>query len=54
MGSKDLGRLVGNLQSMHLAVPVTVAHLYHIQRELAQAGADKAWLSPDFHHKMAD
>ena len=54
MGSKDLGRLVGNLQSMHLAVPVTVAHLYHIQRELAQAGADKAWLSPDFHHNMAD
>ena len=54
MGRKDLEPLVGNLQPMHLEVPVIVAHLYHIQRALAQAGEDKAWLSPDFHHNMAD
>ena len=38
MGQKDLELLVGKLRSMHLAVPGTVAHLYHIQRDLAQGG----------------
>ena len=42
MDRKDLERLEGKLCSMHLAVPGAVAHLYHIQRALAQAGADKA------------
>ena len=54
MGRKDLERLVGKPRSMHLAVPGAVAHLYHIQCELAQAEADRAWLSPDFHRKIAD
>ena len=49
MGRKDLERLVGKLRSMHLAVPGAVAYLYHIQCALAQAGADRAWLSPVFH-----
>ena len=54
MGRKDLERLVGNLRSMHLSVLGEVAHLYHIQRALAQAGTDKAWLSPDFYRDIAD
>ena len=54
MGRKDLERLVGKLLYMHLAVPGAVAHLYHIQRALAEAGEDRAWLSPDFHREIAD
>ena len=49
MCRNDLDRLSGNLFSVHLAVPGAVAHLYHIQRALAQAGAERAWLSPEFH-----
>ena len=45
MGRKDLERLVGKLCSMHLAVPVAVAHLFHIQCALNQGGVDRAWLS---------
>ena len=54
MGRKDLEHLVGTLRSIHLAVPGVVAHLYHIQRVLDQAGADRAWLSTDFHREIAD
>ena len=36
IGQKELERLVGNLCSMHLAVPGVLAHLYHIQRTLVQ------------------
>ena len=54
MGRKDLERLVGKLRSMHLAVEVAVAHLYHIQRTLYQAGTDRAWPSPSFHQEIAD
>ena len=54
MGRKDLKRLVGKLHSMHLAVPGEVPHLYHIQRALAQARANKSFLSPDLHCKIAD
>ena len=54
MGRKELECLVGKLRSMHLAVPGAVAHLYHIQRALSQAGTDRAWLSPDFHQEIAD
>ena len=54
MGRKDLERLVGKLRYMHLAVPGVVAYLYHIQHALAQAGADRAWLSLDFHREIAD
>ena len=39
---------------MHLAVPGGVAHLYHIQLALSQAGMDRAWLSSDFHREIAD
>ena len=39
---------------MQLAVPGAVAHLYHIQRALSQAGTDRARLSPDFHREIAD
>ena len=39
---------------MHLAVIGAVAHTYHIQRDIAQAGADRAWLSPEFHRDIAD
>ena len=39
---------------MHLAVLGAVAHLYHIQRALSQAGTDRAWMSPDFHREIAD
>ena len=52
MGRKELERLVGKLRFMHLAVPGAVAHLYHIQRALFQAGTDRAWLSPDFHREI--
>ena len=31
-----------------------MAHIYHIQRALSQAGTDRAWLSPAFHRKIAD
>ena len=54
MGRKELERLVGKLRSVHLAVPGAVAHLYHIQRALAQAGTDRAWLSPALHCEIAD
>ena len=51
---KDLERLVGKLRSMHLTVPGAVAHLYHIQCALSQAGMDRACLSPVFHRKIAE
>ena len=54
MGRKDLELLVGKLLFMHLAMPGVVAHLYHHQRALSQAGADRAWLSPEFHREIAD
>ena len=54
LGKKELERLVGKLRSMHLAVPGAVAHLYHIQCVLSQAGTDRAWLSPDFHREIVD
>ena len=54
MDPTELERLVGKLLSMHLAVPGAVAHLYHIQRTLPQAGTDRAWLSSAFHCKIAD
>ena len=54
MGRKELERLVGKLCSMHLAVSGAVAHLYHIQGALAQAGTDRAWMSPYFHRKIAN
>ena len=53
MGRKYLERLVGNLCYMHLAVPGAVVHIHHIERAIAQAGADRAWLSPEFHHEIA-
>ena len=54
MGRKDLERLVGKICSIHLVVLGAVAHLYHIQRALAEAGEDRAWLSLDFHREIAD
>ena len=54
MGGKDIERLLGKLLSMHLSVIGAVAHIYHIQRALAQAGADRSWLSPDSHRDVAD
>ena len=54
MGRKDLESLVGKLCSMHLTVPGAVAHLFHVQRALNQGGVDRAWLSTDFHRKLAD
>ena len=39
---------------MHLAVPGEVSHLYHLQCALYQAGADRSWMSPEFHHEIAD
>ena len=53
MDRKGLECLVGKLCSMHLAVPGVVAHLYHLHCVLAQAGADRAWMSPEFHRKIA-
>ena len=54
MGRKKLERLVWKLRSIHLVVLGVVAHLYHIQRVLSQAGMDRAWLYPDFHREIAD
>ena len=54
MGRKYLERFVGKLRSIHLAVSGAVAHLYHIQRALSQAGTDKAWLFPEFYRNIAD
>ena len=54
MGRKYLERSVGNLCSMHLAVQLAVAHLYHLQCELSHAGVDRAWLSPEFHYNISD
>ena len=39
---------------MHLVVLGMVTHLYHIQRALAQAGADRVYLSPYFHRNIVD
>ena len=39
MGWKELECLVVKTHSMHLAVPRTVLHLYHLQRALSQGGA---------------
>ena len=47
-------RLVGKLLSIHLALPGSVSHLFHIQHALTQGGMDRAWISPDFHHEIAD
>ena len=44
MVQKELERLVGKLRSMHLAVTVEVAHLYHIQRTLTHGGKDRSWI----------
>ena len=54
MGGKDMERLLGKLLSMHLSVIGAVAHIYHIQRALAQAGADRSWISPEFHYEILD
>ena len=54
MGRKELEHLLGKLRSMHLVVPGAVAHLYHIQCALSQAGTDRAWLSSDFYREIAD
>ena len=54
MGRKELERLVGKLHSIHLAVPGAVAHLYHIQRAMSQAGTDRTSLSSEFHQEIAD
>ena len=39
---------------MYLAVSGVVAHLYHLQRALSQAGNDKAWLSLEFYPDISD
>ena len=54
MVRKDMEHLVGKLCSMHLAVTVVVAHHYHLQRVISQAGVDRAWLSPAFYREIAD
>ena len=54
MGRKDLERLVGNLRSMHLAVPGAVAHLFHVQRALNKGEVDQAWLSPKLYRELAN
>ena len=54
MDRKELEQLVGKLRSMHLAVPGAVARLYHIQRALARARTDRAWLYPAFHHEIVN
>ena len=54
MGRKDLERLVGNLCSMHLAVPGEVAHLFYIQCALNHGGVERACLLPEFHFKISD
>ena len=38
MGRKDIERLEGNIQLMHLALIGSVSHLYHIQQTLYQRG----------------
>ena len=42
MGPKDIEGLLWKLRYMHLAVTGAVAHIYHIQRVLAQGGVDQA------------
>ena len=54
MGRTDMERLAGKLRSMHLAFPGAVTYLYHLKRALAQAGADRSWISPEFHYKILD
>ena len=39
---------------MHLAVPIAVAHLYHIQCALTQGVKDRYWLLADFHQEISD
>ena len=55
MVQKELEQLMGKLRSIHIAVPVAVAHLYHIQSALflGVGGVDRAWLSPEFHQEIA-
>ena len=54
MERKELERLAEKLRSIHLALPGVVAHLYHLQRALAQGGLDWAWLFPKFHCEIDD
>ena len=54
MGRQDLERLVGKLRPMHLPVTGAVAHIYHIQRALDQAGTDKTWMYSASHSDIAD
>ena len=49
MGRKYLERLVGNLRSIHLAVPGAVAHLYLLQCVLFQGRLGRVWLLPEFY-----
>ena len=54
MGRKDIECLVGKICSMHLVVPGSVAHMFHIQRAMTQKVVDQAWLLPSFHREIAD
>ena len=53
MSRKDMEHLVGKLRSMNLALLGAVAHLYHIQRAIFEAGADRALLYPELHREIA-
>ena len=52
IGQNDLERLVGNLCSIHNAVPVVVAHLYHIQRALVKGLVYQAYIFSDSYWKI--
>ena len=52
MGRKDMERLVGKIQSMHLTVPGAVAPLFHTQCALNKEGLYRVWLSPTFHRDL--
>ena len=54
IGQKELKRLVGKLRSMHPTVPGVVAHLCHIQRDLAQGRVDRNYLPSAFQREIAD
>ena len=55
MSTKKLERLIGKLQSMHLAIPGTVGHFYHLQMDLTatnHASHAKYYFAKDFHRDV--
>ena len=55
ISTKNMGRLIGKLRSMHLAVPGAVGHFYNLQQPLTaahHAHRDAAYVTTGFHSDL--